>query len=81
MAQRVILIDSISLSVLLLKVHSKAHWRVHPDPVSVSGPHTPIDVKDDTVVEHRAGLSTLSPLAVYPAGWLLPQTPDQCGTL
>ncbi len=43
---------------------------------------TAIDLKDDTVVEHPyRPLCSVSLHTVYPAGWLLPQTPDQCGTL
>lgn len=42
---------------------------------------TPIDLKDDTVVEHPCRpLCSVSLHTVYPAGWLLSQTLDQCGT-
>lgn len=43
----------------------KVHWWVHPDPVSVSGGPTPTDLKDDTLAEHHAGLSTLCPSILF----------------
>lgn len=60
----------------------KKPWWVHPDTVSLTRGCTPIDLKDDTVAEHPCRpLCSVSLHAVYPAGWLLPQTLDQCGTL